>query len=485
MEMLRFLVLLLCYFASAEAGYMHYRNPKLPIEWRIKDLLGRMTLSEKIGQMVQIERSQVTPEVLKKYSIGSVLSVGGSVPSPKATPQKWINMVNEFQNASLSTRLRIPIMYGIDAVHGHNYAYKATIFPHNIGLGATRDHNLVRRIGAATALEVRATGINYVFAPCVAVCRDPRWGRCYESYSEDPNLVKEMTDIISGLQGEIPTHLPKGVPYVSGKKKVAACAKHFGVMVVQVKGFVISDMSGIEYITDPPHVMQPFNHTEFINVLTYLVKNKFIPMSRIDDAVGRILRVKFKMGLFEHPMADYSLVKQLGSQKHRELAREAVRKSLDTVWCWTMTWQGLSGNNITKGTTIFQAVKNAVDPSTKVIFKKDPSLGFVKQNDFDYAIVVVGEKPYAETSGDSKNLTLSEPGGKIIKNVCVNTNCVVIVMSGRPVVIEPYLRFTSALVAAWLPGTEGEGVVLMFFLVTMVLLGNYHTLGSRLLINSP
>lgn len=177
----------------------------------------RMTLEEKIGQMIQIERSIATPDVMKKHFIGSVLSGGGSVPGPKASAVSWVNMVNGIQKASLSTRLGIPMIYGIDAVHGHNNVYNATIFPHNVGLGVTRDAELVKKIGAATALEVRATGIPYVFAPCIAVCRDPRWGRCYESYSEDHRIVQAMTEIIPGLQGDVPSNFQKGVPFVAGK----------------------------------------------------------------------------------------------------------------------------------------------------------------------------------------------------------------------------------------------------------------------------
>ncbi|XP_048435366.1 beta-glucosidase BoGH3B isoform X2 [Pyrus x bretschneideri] len=386
-------LLLSCFcIAIAEAEHIRYKDPKQPLNTRIKDLLSRMTLEEKIGQMVQIERSVASSEVMKKYFIGSILSGGGSVPAQKASPEAWINMVNDFQNGSLSTRLGIPMIYGIDAVHGHNNVYKATIFPHNIGLGATRDPVLVKRIGAATALEARATGIPYVFAPCIAVCRDPRWGRCYESYSEDHKIVQAMTEIIPGLQGELPANSRKGIPFVGGNKKVAACAKHYvgdggttrginenntvinrhgllsihmpgyydsiikGVATIMVsysswngvkmhanhdlvtgflkntlhfRGFVISDWEGIDRITSPPHanysysiqaginagidmVMVPYNYTEFIDGLSSLVKNGIIPMSRIDDAVKRILRVKFVMGLFEEPLADRSLVDQLG-----------------------------------------------------------------------------------------------------------------------------------------------------------------------------
>ncbi|KAL6323769.1 hypothetical protein AAG906_002237 [Vitis piasezkii] len=538
--------------AMGEAASEKYKDPKQPINIRIRDLMNRMTLAEKIGQMVQLERANATPEIMKDFSI--------------ATAEDWINMVNEFQKGSLSSRLGIPMIYGIDAVHGHNNVYNATIFP-------TMDPELVKRIGAATAIEVRATGISYAFAPCIAVCRDPRWGRCYESYSEDPNIVRAMTEIIPGLQGEIPANSRKGVPYVNGKDKVAACAKHFvgdggttnginenntvidrhgllsihmpayyssiikGVATVMVsysswngkkmhanhelvtgflkntlqfRGFVISDWQGIDRITSPPHanytysvqagvqagidmVMLPFNHTEFIDILTNLVESNVIPMSRIDDAVRRILRVKFSMGLFENPLADLSFVDQLGSQAHRDLAREAVRKSLVLLkngdeadapllplpkkankilvagthahdlgyQCggWTITWQGLSGNNHTTGTTILSAISAAVDPSTEIVFTENPDAEFVKSNNFSYAVVVIGEPPMQRLQGYT------------ITNVCSGVKCVVVVISGRPVVIQPYLSSIHALVAAWLPGTEGQGV-------TDVLFGDYGFTGK-------
>nr|GMD69616.1 lysosomal beta glucosidase-like [Ipomoea batatas] len=578
--LLALLLLLLCSFATAArrpAGYMKYKDPTRPISARIRDLIGRMSLEEKIGQMAQLDRDGLTPEVMRDYSIGSVLSGGGSVPREKATAAEWMEMVNRFQNGSLSSRLGIPMIYGIDAVHGNNNVYKATIFPHNIGLGATRDPQLVKRIGAATALETRATGITYAFAPCIAVCRDPRWGRCYESYSEDPEVVKEMTEIILGLQGDVPQDYPKGFPYVGGNK-VAACAKHFvgdggttygvdesntvidwdgllsihmpayypsilkGVSTVMVsysswngkkmhanralvtdflkgtldfKGFVISDWQGIDRITVPDHanytysvlagvgagidmIMVPYNYIEFIYTLTYLVKNKFIPMSRIDDAVTRILRVKFALGLFENPLADLSMADQLGSQAHRDLAREAVRKSLvllknggknsddETLLplpkkatrilvagshadnlgyqCggWTITWQGLSGNS-TIGTTILKAISDTVDPTTEVVYNENPDSDFINSNNFAYAIVVVGEHPYAEYDGDNMDLTIPEPGPATITTVCENIKCVVVLISGRPLVLEPYLPKMDALVAAWLPGSEGQGVADVLF----------------------
>lgn len=578
------LLFLLLWTSAIEAEHLKYKDPKQPLGVRINDLMKRMTLAEKIGQMAQIERKAASAQVMKDYFIGSVLSGGGSVPRPQATPEDWMNMVNEFQKGSLSTRLGIPMIYGIDAVHGNNNAYKATIFPHNVGLGATRDPELVKRIGAATALETRATGIQYAFAPCIAVCRDPRWGRCYESYSEDHRIVQAMTELIPGLQGEIPTNSPKGVPYVAGKDKVAACAKHYvgdggthdginenntiinrhgllsihmpayynsiikGVSTIMVsfsswngvkmhanrplvtdflkntlkfRGFVISDWQGIDQITNPPGanytysvqagvnagidmIMIPDYYPRFIDDLTSLVEKKIVPMSRIDDAVRRILRVKFVMGLFENPMADPSFADQLGKKEHRELAREAVRKSLvllkngknsdqpmlplpkkapkilvagshaDNIGyqCggWTIEWQGDSGN-ITAGTTILSAIKSTVDPATNVVYSENPDTSFVNNGGFSYAIVIVGEPPYAETAGDSQNLTLPDPATSTIKTVCGHVKCVVVLITGRPVVIQPYLSSMDALVAAWLPGSEGRGI-------TDVLFGDYGFTGK-------
>uniref|UniRef100_A0A0E0JP93 beta-glucosidase n=1 Tax=Oryza punctata TaxID=4537 RepID=A0A0E0JP93_ORYPU len=533
------LLLLLWFTSTGDAAYMKYLDPKQPINTRIKDLISRMTLAEKIGQMTQIERGVASADVMKNYFIGSVLSGGGSVPAPQATPAVWVNMVNEFQKGAL-------------------------------------DPALIRRIGEATALEVRATGIPYTFAPCIAVCRDPRWGRCYESYSEDHTVVQQMTDIILGLQGEIPINHTKGVPYIAGKDKVAACAKHFvgdggthkginenntitdehgllgihmppyydsiikGVATVMVsysslngvkmhanhdlvtgylksklhfRGFVISDWKGIDRITSPldanytysvqaginagiDMVMVPYNYTQYIDDVTSLVKKGIINMSRIDDAVRRILRVKFIMGLFENPLADLSFADQLGKKEHRDLAREAVRKSLVLLkngnspnqqflplpkkarsilvagshasnlgyQCggWSIEWIGGSGD-ITVGTTILEAIKSTVADSTHVVYSENPDESFMKDNDFSFAIVVVGEQTYAETIGDDPELTILDPGTDTIRTVCSTAKCAVVIISGRPVVIEPYLPMMEALVAAWLPGTEGQGVADVLF----------------------
>ncbi|CAN6315260.1 unnamed protein product [Urochloa humidicola] len=574
--------------AATAAEYVKYKDPKQPINERVQDLLGRMTLEEKIGQMSQIERANATTEVIEKYFVGSVLSGGGSVPSEKATASVWQKMVTAMQKAALKTRLGIPIIYGIDAVHGNNNVYNATIFPHNIGLGATRDPNLVKRVGEATAHEARATGIPYTFAPCVAVCRDPRWGRCYESYSEDTRLVQLMTsNMVTGLQGDVPSKHPKGVPYVGGSKKVAGCAKHFvgdggtqrginenntvlsfhdlmrihmppydnavikGISTVMIsyssfngvkmhenkalitdtlktkmnfRGFVITDWQAVDRITNPPHqhyyhsiqetihagidmVMIPYDYPEFVADVIKQVKQGQIKLDRVNDAVSRILRVKFTIGLFEDPLPDPRLTKELGAQEHRAIAREAVRKSLVLLkngkkgekapmlplakkakkilvagshahdlgsQCggWTIKWQGEAGNNLTGvGTTILEAIKKAVSKNTAVDYAERPDKDDISKKEYEYAVVAVGEPPYAETAGDNQNLTIPAPGPEVIKDVCGVVKCVVLLVSGRPLVVEPYLDYMDALVAAWLPGTEAQGV-------TDVLFGDYGFTGK-------
>ncbi|KAI3830015.1 hypothetical protein L1987_04147 [Smallanthus sonchifolius] len=554
-----------------------YMNANKPIEARVKDLLPRMTLKEKLGQMTQIERAVATPDVIRDLCIGSVLSGGGSKPFDNATSADWADMIDGLQKGALESRLGIPIFYGSDAVHGNNNVYGTTIFPHNVGLGATRDPDLVERIGAATALETRASGVQYAFAPCVAVCRDPRWGRCYESYSEDTQLVRKMTSLVTGLQGKPPIHHQNGYPYVAGRNNVMACAKHYvgdggtdkgknegntitsfddlenihvlpyldciskGVCTVMVsysswngtkmhshrylltdilkeklgfKGIVITDWEALDRFYDPhgsnyrsavssainagiDMVMVPFRYQLFLEYLAYLVESGEVSMARIDDAVERILRVKFAAGLFEHPMADRSLLNIVGSKPHRELAREAVRKSLVLLkngkdqrkpflplnrnvkkvlvagkhaddlgyQCggWTATWEGTSGR-ITTGTTILDAVKEAIGDNTEVVYEENPTTKTLSEHDFSYAIVAVGEAPYVESGGDNSELTIPFKGDELLKLVAQEIPTLAILVSGRPLVLEPsVLETLDALVAAWLPGTEGNGITDVIF----------------------
>ncbi|KAJ7964134.1 Beta-glucosidase [Quillaja saponaria] len=554
-----------------------YKNPNEPIEARIKDLLSRMTMKEKAGQMTQIERIVTTPSAIKDFCIGSILSGGGSGPFENALPSDWANMVDGFQKSSLESRLGVPLIYGIDAIHGNNNVYGATIFPHNVGLGATRDADLAQRIGVATALEVRASGIHYTFAPCVAVSRDPRWGRCYESYSENTEIVRKMTSIVSGLQGQPPEGHPRGYPFVAGRNNIIACAKHFvgdggtekgvneantilsyddlerihiepyldcisqGVSTIMAshsswsgrkvhgdrflltevlkdklgfRGFVISDWGGLDRLSQPlgsnyhycissainagiDMVMVPFRYESFIDYLTFLVESGEIPIARIDDAVERILRVKFAAGLFEFPFTDASLLDRVGCKAHRDLAREAVRKSLVLLkngkdpnkpflplnrnakrilvagthaddlgyQCggWTATWLGSSGP-ITIGTTILDAIKEAVGVETEVIYERYPSIDTMKCEDISFAIVVVGEGPYAESCGDNSELVIPFNGADIISSVTDRIPTLVILISGRPLMLESWLlEKIDALVAAWLPGSEGAGITDVVF----------------------
>ncbi|XP_062173177.1 uncharacterized protein LOC133878620 isoform X3 [Alnus glutinosa] len=511
-----------------------YRDPNAPVEARVKDLLSRMTLEEKVGQMTQIERiiAQPKPDLIKDFCIGSILSAPASGPKENASASDWADMVDEFQKKALESRLGIPLIYGIDAVHGNNSIYGTTIFPHNVGLGATRDADLVRKIGEATALEIRATGIHYTFAPCVAVCRDPRWGRCYESYGEDTEIVRKMTSFVTGLQGKPPDEHPKGYPFVAGRNNVIACAKHFvgdggtekgknegntissyedlerihmvpyldcisqGVSSIMAsysswngrklhsdhflltetlkeklgfKGFVISDWEGIDELHEPREenyrnsiscavkagidmVMVPYRYELFVKDLISLVKEEEIPMERIDDAVERILRVKFVAGLFEFPFTDRSLLDTIGCMLHRDLAREAVRKSLVLL-------------------------KNGKDPKKRFLpldrNAKRILVAGTHADDLGYQCGGWTANKYGksgritiENGGDNLNELVIpfKNGAGIISSVTDNIPTLVILVSGRPLVLESWLlEKIDALIAAWLPGSEGGGIADVVF----------------------
>ncbi|XP_075636224.1 uncharacterized protein LOC142608350 isoform X2 [Castanea sativa] len=477
-----------------------YRDPNEPVEARIRDLLSRMTLKEKVGQMTLIERRVATPDAIKDLSIGGILSACGSGPFQKALSSDWADLADGFQKSALESRLGIPLIYGVDAVHGHNSVYGATIFPHNVGLGATRDADLAQKIGEATALEVRASGIHCTFAPCVAVCRDPRWGRCYESYSEDTEIVRKMTSIVTGLQGQLPHKHPKGYPFVAGS--------------FLLQGFIFSDWSGLDRLSEPrgsnyrscissavnagiDMVMVPYEFKKFVEGLIDLVESGKISMARIDDAVERILRVKFVAGLFEFPFMNRSLLDTVGCKLHRDLAREAVRKSLVLLkngkdpkksflpldknakrigvfgthadnlgyQCggWTIKWSGGSGR-ITIGTTILDAIKAAAGDETEVVYEQDPSADTLARQDFSFAIVAVGEEPYVESLGDNSELVIPLNGADIISSVADSIPTLVILVSGRPLLLEPLLLDKiDALIAAWLPGSEGGGIADVVF----------------------
>lgn len=543
----------------AEANHLPYHDPSLPVATRVNDLLSRMSLDEKLGQMTQAERGSVSNADITNSRIGSLLSGGGSAPSPN-NATSWANMYDGFQNAALATPLRIPLIYGVDAVHGHNNVVGATIFPHNIGLGATRDPALVQSIGRAVAEEVSGTGIDWNFAPCLCVARNDRWGRTYESFGEKPELPTQMATIVTGLQGSS----------LNGPASVMATAKHYvgdggttngtdqgntqlteaelraihlppfqeavrrnvgSVMIsysswngtklhghqylittvlkgeLGFSGFVVSDWNGIDQIDGAPGftaaevrtainagidmVMVPTAWRNFISLLRTEVQAGRVTMARIDDANRRILTKKFELGLFERPLTDRAYTSTVGSAAHRSLARQAVQKSqvllknagnvlplatannrifvagksADNIGYqsggWTVSWQGGSGN-ITPGTTILQGIRNTVAPSTTVTYNQT---GAGIDSSYRVAIAVVGETPYAEGAGD-------RPSGMGLDSADLNAintlrasgvPVIVVLVSGRPLDIAAQLPNWNALVAAWLPGTEGQGVADVLF----------------------
>ncbi|MFD8690603.1 glycoside hydrolase family 3 N-terminal domain-containing protein [Streptomyces sp. NPDC059651] len=556
-----------------DAHGLPYQNAKLPVKQRVADLLARMSPAEKAGQMTQAERNALSSQGdIATYDLGSLLSGGGSVPTPN-TPAAWAKMVDSYQLRAQATRFQIPLIYGVDAVHGHNNVIGSTIMPHNVGLGATRDPKTVEKTGAVTASEVRATGIPWDFAPCLCVSRDDRWGRAYEAYGEDPALVESLETVIQGMQGA-----------ASGKDldrndKVLATAKHYvgdggteygssttgsypidqgvtkvtrqeleavhlapfdeavkrGVGTVMpsyssldilgddegpVKmhanaamingvlkdrmgfdGFVISDWQAIDqipgdYASDVrtsvnaglDMIMVPTAYKDFTKTLQDEVTAGRIAQARIDDAVSRILTQKFRLGLFEKPYADTSNLDKVGSAEHRAVAREAAAesqvllkndggvlplKSTQKVYVagsnaddignqaggWTVSWQGSSGN-ITPGTTILSAMKK---DAASVTYSKDASAA---TDGYDVGVVVVGETPYAEGIGDVGNghdLELSAADKAAVDKVCAAMKCAVLVVSGRPQLIGDRLDGIDALVASWLPGTEGDGVADVLF----------------------
>ena len=542
----------------------------------VDSLLNQMTIDEKIGQMTQVDQQFLNDiSDISKYGFGSLLSGGGSTPKTNE-PQAWAEMYDKYQQEALSSRLKIPLLYGIDAVHGHNNVVGATIFPHNIGLGATRDAKLVESVARATALEVAATGIDWDFAPCLAVPNDYRWGRTYEGFSEDTELVTELgnaailgyqsTDIDNpnsvlacakhfigdggtlfgtGLNGKIDrgnlaiseeelrkTHLPPFEKAIeSGVATFMAAYNTWNDVRCHAnkylltdllkdelgfKGFVVSDWAAIEQIPGDyksdiiisinagiDMVMVPGavrfgneSYEKFMTLFKEAIEEGSIPMSRVDDAVRRILLIKKQSGLFDRPFSDQQLLAHIGSQKHRDIAREAVRKSLvllknDNALLplpkngkkiivagrgannigmqsggWTISWQGEMENK-TEGTSVLDAIKLAVDPNVSVQFSEDG-----KNAEGDIAVVVIGEEPYAEMEGDRDDLKLNKRDLDVIKRLKnKNIPVVVVLFSGRPMIITDEIDQWDSLVAAWLPGTEGQGI-------SDVLFGDYNPTGK-------
>ncbi len=555
-----------------------YKDASQPTAARVEDLLARMSLAEKIGQMTQVEKDSVSPEQVQALFIGSVLSGGGGSP-PQNNAEAWAKMVDGFQSAALATPLGIPLIYGVDAVHGHGNLQGATIFPHNIALGAANDPALMFRIGQITAAEMWATGIPWNFGPVVAVPQDIRWGRTYEGFSESTELVTRLA--IPYLEG-----LQSGSGESTGSLYALATAKHYlgdggtswgtsttsnmgvdyrldqgdmqmdeaqvralflppyqaaveaGAQAVMASfnswngaklhaqkflmtevlkgelgfaGFVVSDWGGIDQISPDYYSavvtainagvdmnMVPYDAPKFISILTQAVENGDVSMARIDDAVRRILTVKFDLGLFEQPYSRPELLDAVGSEEHRAIAREAVRKSLVLLknennalpiakdlpvifvagqhandiglQCggWTMEWQGKAGN-ITPGTTILEGIQAVVGTETEVIFDKTGKFSkAVDENGnprrADLTIVVMGESPYTEGVGDRADLRLSASEIQLLSDLRARSQTLILVLiSGRPLVVSEAYPLVDGLVAAWLPGSEGGAVAEVLF----------------------
>jgi beta-glucosidase len=521
----------------------------------LEEIVSQMTLEEKIGQMTQAERQDLHRGDVTIYALGSVLSGGGSTP-PYNAPEGWIYMINGFVNESLATRLKIPVVYGVDAVHGHNNVRNAVILPHNVGLGAIAAGDLEKGSQAAydagriTAEEMLASGVRWTFAPVLGIAEDVRWGRAYESYGEDVNIVTVMgTSVIRGLQDN----------------GVAACMKHFlgegqtlngknqgnaildraaierilppyraaieaGAMSLMVsfssvngikmhehkalltgllkeemgfQGMVVSDWAAIDQLSGGNYKARIANAINagidmvmatngrnrwllFTEYLQQLVKEGRVPMSRIDDAVLRILRFKQAMGLLDAPLiTDAGTV---GSDERRLAARNLVSDSMVLLrnennviaklpeygrilvtgqgandigmQCggWTITWQGDHGP-ITKGTTILEGIQAAASGS--VTYSSDGRA----QGTFDVVIAVIGEDPYAESDGDrSSDIDIRVTDLRMLREA-YSYGCpvIVIMLSGRPMTIGGEYLNWDAFIAAWLPGTEGGGIADVLF----------------------
>jgi beta-glucosidase len=554
----------------------------------IKELVSRMTLAEKAGQMTQPNVSNLKGlSEIEKLSLGSVLSGGSTDPQTGNHLSDWTQHYLECQAQTRQTRLAIPLLYGIDAVHGHNNLLGAVIFPHNIGLGCTRNPALVEKAARITAEEVRASGIQWAFAPCVTVPRDIRWGRTYEGFSEDPAVVAELgAAAVRGLQGDD----------LKNSSAVLACAKHFigdggttfmgkngragldqgdtrcdeatlraihlagypaaiaaGVGTIMpsysswngvkcsankylltdllkkelgFEGFLISDYNAIDQIIPSPArdaavqsdnafgqvkaqnykkcieisinagmdmVMLTDRYREFITSLIELVHEGKIPMARIDDAVTRILRVKFAQGLLPKSDAlriDPQLQQAFGSAAHRAVARAAVRQSLVLLkndgrvlpfspatkrihvtgrgaddlglQCggWTIDWQGKPGQVTEGGTTILAALRQRAGTNVLITTAHDGA----SAAGASVGVVVIGENPYAEGKGDRTDLAVSnEDAAAVAAMKAAGIPVVVVVLSGRPIILGEVANQADAIVAAWLPGTEGSGVADVLF----------------------
>ena len=549
------------------------RDPE--IEAQIDELLAQMSVEQKVGQLIQAEIRWVDADDVREYHLGSVLNGGGSHPDENkyASVDDWVALADEFYDASMNTdegRLAIPVLWGTDSVHGLNNVIGATLFPHNIGLGATRNTDLIRRIGEITAIETAVIGIPWTFAPTVAVARDDRWGRTYESYAENPDIVRAYAGaVVEGLQG------PLGSDTRLDDSRVLATAKHFlgdggttdgidqgdnpasetelfeihgqgyvsalaaGVRTIMASysssrglrmhgnrfllteilkermgfdGFVVGDWDGHSQVPGCTRrscaaainagidlVMVPRDWKRFYKNTVKQVRRGDITTTRLDDAVRRVLRVKFEAGLFDAGAPSSrryaGQTEYLGAPAHRAVARQAVRESLVLLknnngvlplarnqrvlvagtgandiarqsGGWTLTWQGTDNDNddFPGATSIFTGIEEAVSTSGG---SATLSVDGTYSQPPEVAIVVFGEAPYAECRGDLGHLNYDalypEDLQLLEKFQADRIPVISVFLSGRPLWINPHLNASDAFVAAWLPGSEGGGVADVLF----------------------
>ncbi len=547
-----------------------FRNEKLSTEIRITELLSYMTLEEKIGQMTLIEKNSLEDvSDIPGLGLGALISGFGGKPENN-TVDGWKKMVSDYIAVSKTNRLGIPLFYGVDAIHGHTNVPGATVFPHAIGLGASGDAELVYAVAQATAQELVATGIEWSFSPNLDLPRDVRWGRTYETFSDDPKLVSRLgVAYVNGLQNVMNTRSSSSIFVLSTPKHYiglggmiwgSSSNENFkidqsitepneallrqeylppfksvvdaGVLSIMVglnswgdaklsassylitdvlkgelgfDGFVVSDWYGVYEMAGSDYenavtainagvdmVMLPFDYKPFIKNMLRAVRNGDIEEERIDDSVRRILRAKFTLGLFDDKKSEVSL-DVVGSVEHRALAREAVAKSLvllkddasvlpiqkntkliriagssaDNVGKqmggWTVEWQGIDGNWLPNGTSILAGIRTRVGESAKVEY--DAQGNFKEMNQIaDLGIAVVGERPYAEGWGDKEYPILSNEDLEAIKKLqAVSKKVVVVIVSGRPLLVTNEISSWDAVVMAWLPGSEGAGVADVLF----------------------
>ena len=545
-------------------------GPDTPaVESRVNALLAEMTLEEKVGQMAQVGFTFLaSSDDITTYALGSVLAGGDDAPAGNA-PADWLAMTSAYRAKAAATRLKIPLLFGIDAVHGNAKVKGATVFPHDIGMGCSRDADLVTRAQAVTAAEVLATGISWVFSPDVDVGRDERWGRTYESYGEDPGLVSGMaaaavrgyqsgalgspgtvlacakhaigaggtawsTGVDGGIdQGDVgldeaslrAIHLAPFqaaidagalsimVSYSSFQHvKMSASSKWLTDVIkgeLGFRGFLVSDWGAIYELPGTRQqataqavnagidmVMVPDDYAGFIADMKTLAGDGTIPQTRIDDAVRRILRAKVIAGLFDAPAPDSGALSTVGSDAHRAIARQAVRESLVLLknegallplarsarihvagsgandlgiqsGGWTLGWQGAAGGDAGAfggGTTILDALRGAAASPSLVTYSADGK-GAAGAS---AGIVVLSENPYAEYNGDTGDPSFDNASSPAIYDgtaaatvanmTASKIPLVLLLVTGRPIRIESLLPKFAAVVAAWLPGSEGAGV---------------------------